>query len=400
MKLKILILLFLLPLPICRTFAQTGSISGVVIDSLTGQPVANLTVFIPFTTVGTTTDRNGNYRIDKLPPGEHKLMFRHLSYLSVSRLIIIEPGKEVVLNISLSEAPQYIDEVTIVGRKPNSRVAYNVFKQYFLGDVSESSCKLENPDVLNYHVDGNILEATAKEPLIITNHHLGYRITFFLDYFQCFNNSDSIFNFNSSGNFSYSGNAFFEDLTEKQPLLAIVWKINRNNEFRGSLRQFLACLYSNDLEKNHYTIKRPYHNSGEIQRAWKLSNAMTRVRMAQMDSIAYWNYAKGKSEILFFDPSENYHFSSEELRQGSNPDIRLLSLRFNLLVFQDQNMTGKISDSFVSILRLPEGGISFDKEGSFRARNGEPQWVNLDNNLQVKRMLPNDFMKKTKESFH
>ena len=394
MRKTILIICFILPYSVRYTCAQTGSVFGVVTDSLTGQPVVNLTVFIPNTTVGTTTDQNGNYRIDKINPGEYKLMFRHLSYLAVSRSITIEPGKEAVLNILLAEAPQYINEVTVVGRRPDRGAAYQLVKQYFLGDVSEYLCKLENPEVLNYHFDGKILKATAKEPLIIINRHLGYRITFFLDYFQCTYDTDSQFDYDFSGNFGYSGYALFEDLMAVQPIMAMVWKINRKSEFRGTLRHFLACLYSNELNNYQYTLKRAYIDSDEIQRAGKLSKAMTKVRMAQMDSIAFWNHVKGKPEILFFDPVEVYTFSGEEIRPGPELDTRAITCSSFLLVIRDSKKTGKVSEAFVSTLRIPKGGITFDQDGNLRAAGGELQWVNLDNNMQLKRMLPNDYLKK------
>jgi hypothetical protein len=393
MKKNILLLCLLLPVSVFTAIAQTGSVSGVVTDSLTGQPVVNLTVFIPNTTMGTTTDQQGNYHLNKVNPGDYILMFRHLSYPSVSRPIAIEPGKNIVLNLVIAEKPQRLAEVTVVGRLPDRRAAFHLFQQYFLGDATEFKCKLENPAALSFHFDGNTLKATAKEPLIITNRHLGYRITFFLDYFQCIDYRSGGFHYDFSGNFGYSGYALFEDLTAAQPLMSFVWKINRNNEFKGSLRQFLACLCRNELNTNRYFVRRAFHGPGEIQLAGKLSTAMTRIRLAQMDSIASWNHVTGKPDVLLYDPDEEYVFSGAEVGQGTLPVEKSLSTDALLLVFRDYKKTKELSDDFISILRIPKGGITFDRDGNFRTKGGEVQWVNLDNAMQVKRLLPYDYIK-------
>jgi hypothetical protein len=327
-------------------------------------------------------------------------MFRHLAYPSVTRAITIESGKNITLNLVIAEKSQSIAEVTVVGRLPDRRAAFHLFQQYFLGDATEFQCKLENPAVLSFHFDGNTLKATAREPLVITNRHLGYRITFFLDYFQCIDYRNTEFNYDFSGNFGYSGYALFEDLTVVQPLMALVWKINRKSEFRGSLRQLLACLYRNELNTNQYFLRRAYHGAGEIQLAGKLSTAMTRIRMVQMDGITVWNHLSSKPEVLFYHRDEEYSFTGEEVRQATESNSKLLSTDAILLVFRDYRNTTEIADDFITTLRIPKGGITFDRDGNFRTPGGEIQWVNLDNTMQVKRLLPYDFMTKIDETAH
>jgi hypothetical protein len=324
-------------------------------------------------------------------------MFRHLAYPSVTKSITIEPGKNTDLNVVIAEKSQRLAEVTVVGRLPDRRAALHLFRQYFLGDATENHCKLENPGALSFHFDGNTLKATAKEPLIITNRFLGYRITFYLDYFQCIDYQHPDFDYNFTGNFGYSGYALFEDLTSAEPLMALVWKAKRKGEFKGSLRQFLACLYHDELNANQYSLRRAYRHSGEIQLAGKLSTAMTKIRMAEMDSIAGWNHSTGKPEVLFYNPDEEYLFSSEEVKQGADPATKTLSTNAFLLVFRDYQRSKEIADDFITTLRIPQGGITFDRDGNFRTQGGEIQWVNLDNSMQVKRLLPFDYMTRIDE---
>ncbi len=62
--------------PPARTAASTGSLGGVVIDSLLGAgPLADVEVWIDGTTLTTRTDRAGRFRFDSLPPGRHRVAF-------------------------------------------------------------------------------------------------------------------------------------------------------------------------------------------------------------------------------------------------------------------------------------------------------------------------------------
>jgi hypothetical protein len=174
----------------------------------------------------------------------------------------------------------------------------------------------------------------------------------------------------------------------------MVWKVSRKNEFRGSLRQFLACLYRNELQTNQYFTRRAFRGSGEIQLAGKLSTAMTKIRMARMDSIARWNHVTGKPDALFYDPDLEYTFSSsgKEISPGTEPDTKILSTNALLLVFRDYKGTKAFEDDFTSTLSVPKGGITFDQNGNFWVPKGELQWINLDNTMQIKRLLPYDYM--------
>ncbi|MFA6126519.1 MAG: carboxypeptidase-like regulatory domain-containing protein [Bacteroidales bacterium] len=398
MKKTFLLLCLFLTVSVSFSFSQTGIITGVITDSLTGHPVVNLTVFIPSTTVGTTTNQKGEYLLEKLNPGDYILMFRHLLYPSTSRFVTIEPGKKIMLDLVIAENSRMIKEVVVVGKLPDRRMATFLFNKYFLGDENGTYCKLENPAVLSFYSDGNTLKATAKEPLKITNRHLGYNITFYLDYFQCIDNRNSEFNYDDISNFGYSGYALFEDLTAAVPIRAIGWKFNRNSEFKGSLRHFLACLYRNELNNNHYFMRRAYHGLNEIQLVEKQSNAMTKIHMAEMDSLSSWNHLTGKSYVLFYDPNERYEFSRIEFSDGTEPGLKFLSADALILVFRDFRKSDDLSDDFISTLKIPKEGITFDKDGNFWVHNGELKWINLDNTMQIKRLLPFDYMTKINET--
>lgn len=64
--------------------AQTdaGGVAGSVIDSWNAQPLPGVTVMVRGTTLATTTDATGQYRIELVPPGDQALRFSKPGYAS------------------------------------------------------------------------------------------------------------------------------------------------------------------------------------------------------------------------------------------------------------------------------------------------------------------------------
>lgn len=104
---KILMTLFL-ALSALSMSAQ-NVISGVVTDSATGDFVPGVAVLVKGTTRGTVTDFDGNYSI-KANEGEI-LIFSYVGYKSAEVTI----GNQTVINVSLLEDENVLDEVVVVG---------------------------------------------------------------------------------------------------------------------------------------------------------------------------------------------------------------------------------------------------------------------------------------------
>ena len=69
-------------------FAQTGSIKGKVVDE-TNQPLPGASVSIDGTTIGATTDANGNYTITGVKPGNYTLTAKFIGYVAVKKTITV-----------------------------------------------------------------------------------------------------------------------------------------------------------------------------------------------------------------------------------------------------------------------------------------------------------------------
>lgn len=371
---------------------QSGSISGIVTDSISGYPVANLSVFIPFTTTGTTTNTRGEYVLDRLPPGDYTLMFRHVSYQSYSIPVTIESGKRIILNLTVGASSYDIGEVVKTGGKANPKQGYGLFMEYFLGDHTETSCVLQNPEVLRYYYDGDEIAVYAKEPLKILNRHLGYQITYFLDYFKFVQKGEQDLSQTMVPYYAYSGSALYEDISVTAPLNAGKWRNTREDEFTGSLKHFLACLYTNTLIENRYTIRKVYQNIDEIQQDEKVGRAMAKVRYAMMDSVFFWNPERGVVEFLNYFPDDEYRIGSENMAETPGTGIKTLTIAPNIVIFKDLETTPDLKDDWTFSIQLPDSVIEFDREGNYRVPSGECIKTDLNNTARIRVLLPLDYL--------
>lgn len=95
----------------------TQSIRGRVVDKDTRQPIPGVNVIVVSDTTqlrGTTTDLDGRYELAALEIGRHELKFTFLGYApQYLNNIIVNSGRQTILNIELEESAQELDAVEI-----------------------------------------------------------------------------------------------------------------------------------------------------------------------------------------------------------------------------------------------------------------------------------------------
>jgi len=95
----------------------TQTVKGTVIDTDSEMPLigANVEIISLDNKVGTVTDIDGLFRLNDIPVGRHIIQVSYLGFNTVTiPNVIVSSGKEVDLNIALSEGYSVMDEVTIV----------------------------------------------------------------------------------------------------------------------------------------------------------------------------------------------------------------------------------------------------------------------------------------------
>ncbi len=109
MRFSILLSLFLLGL----TQSRAARIQGVVTDSLSGEALTGVSIFIPSSQTGTITDLDGHFslEVDQLP------VSLRISYLGYTSRVIEVKSAQTALRIRLSEAKTTLEEVSIRAEK-------------------------------------------------------------------------------------------------------------------------------------------------------------------------------------------------------------------------------------------------------------------------------------------
>lgn len=107
---------------------STQTLRGKIVDEVSKAPLIG--VFIILTTddkiLGNATDTEGNYRIENVPVGRQTL---HVTYLGYEEQIIpnvvVTAGKEVIVNLSLTESVSQLNEVVIKADTRDDKTATN-----------------------------------------------------------------------------------------------------------------------------------------------------------------------------------------------------------------------------------------------------------------------------------
>ncbi|MCD8185490.1 MAG: SusC/RagA family TonB-linked outer membrane protein, partial [Rikenellaceae bacterium] len=138
---RMVILLFLGMLPALVATAQTARITGTVLDQH-GNPLPGVGVVVKGTATGTATDAQGKYAIPAESSGV--LQFSFLGYADREEAV----GNRTVIDVTLSEDTQEIDEIVVVG--------YGTMRKV---DLTGTVASVRNSDLVNVPV------ATAAEAI-------------------------------------------------------------------------------------------------------------------------------------------------------------------------------------------------------------------------------------------
>ncbi len=95
---------------------QEGSIAGRVIDAATGEGLPGVNVFLVGTTLGASTDIDGNYRIDNIPIGFYTLQASFIGYRTATvDSVEVRAGEVTVVNLALEQEVFGLEEIVVVG---------------------------------------------------------------------------------------------------------------------------------------------------------------------------------------------------------------------------------------------------------------------------------------------
>ena len=128
MTIRFLLLFLLLSGSIFPAVAQEAALKqtlrGRVLDADTRQPLVGATISLLSTTIGATTDTSGAYRMAGTPVGRYQLRVSYVGYASQTiPEVLLESGKETILDIELQEQVEEIGTVTVRAARSDAALA-------------------------------------------------------------------------------------------------------------------------------------------------------------------------------------------------------------------------------------------------------------------------------------
>ncbi len=227
-------------------------VSGTVLDSATREPLVAASVFCQNTTLGTATNKQGEFSLS-LKSGGYDLVFSYTGY-QTQTVQVKESGPAGQANnkleIRLVKEEKSMGEVIM---KTSFEVTdgWNKYGDFFfknfIGATSNAGqCVLENPEVLKFffYKKSNRLKILASEPVRISNKALGYNLRYQLDSF--------VYYYNSELN-SYRGYCLFSEM-EGSDSLKKVWATARRKAYEGSMLHFMRSYYDSTLQEDGWII--------------------------------------------------------------------------------------------------------------------------------------------------
>lgn len=278
-------------------FSQT--INGIVVDKTTQEPLIGASVYFDGTTIGTITDENGAFTLETEKKITAPFIISYIGYTDV----VLQLGDQLEgLKISLSPKAVSLNEVVLRADPFTREQKLKAFKLQFLGQtVAGKSCKILNEDAIyvGYDVSKKELIASADEPILIENPHLGYQLQFRLESCTLKYYSKSINPFDLQSTF-YSGTCFFID---KQ-------KGNKKSEKRrlksylGSIMHLMRSSLVQNWKKEGFTFyDGKYPTNPSIHFSFSDTLGLKKVTLPKRLSILY---KKKKQSAIF--PKYKYYF--------------------------------------------------------------------------------------------
>ncbi|WP_285008623.1 carboxypeptidase-like regulatory domain-containing protein [Pedobacter faecalis] len=276
----------------------TGAKSGFAISGLVrnkqGETLPGAAVLVSNYQIGAVADNEGRFNLPQLRPGNYTLVIKMIGYQPNEQKVTIS-NRDIKLEIVLDEDVNVLREIVV---KPDRYwlARMRVFQENFIGtSPNAAGCKILNPSVVSFEYDDEqrILKARADDFIVVENKALGYRIRYFLKYFERDDETQVV---------RFFGYPFFEELEESRAKRKKYHK-KRETAYNGSPQHFFSALFSNTYADHGFVVNRMIKSKNPEKLSDSLINRKIEMftkevksrkeRRRRMDSLAL--YLKMKS---------------------------------------------------------------------------------------------------------
>jgi hypothetical protein len=298
---KASVLLFLL----ISFYGQAQQITGKVIDSLSGKPLAGASVFISNTSIGTITNDSGIFALNKIAFSRFDLV---ISYVGYKTLVINDPTvDQPAFLVRLQRKNNTLQDVIVRNYEKNGWEKWGfLFTNLFIGTTAlADQCKILNPKDIGfvYSKSKQLLDAYASTPIIIVNKKLGYTIEFDLEDFS--------YDFKSKL-LLFTGYPLFKELRGNNSQRK-KWTAQRTETYSGSLLQFMRGVFRNNFKEDGFVVRRLVRTSNlEKQRVKMIVAHQPNINLMPPDSMNYYTRVmrqKDYQDYLYTKPLDFKDFA-------------------------------------------------------------------------------------------
>ena len=249
---KLRIAFSLLFLGIAFIASPQFTVTGLVLDATTREPLVAASVFAQNTTSGAVTNKQGEFSLS-LKSGGYDLIITYTGYQTQT----VRVNEATKLEIVMTKEDKSMSEVII---KSSNEVADgwtkygDFFIRNFIGATPNAAqCVLANPEVLKFffYKRSNKLKVLATDALQISNKALGYDLRYQLDSFVYYYGTDINL---------YRGYCLYTEM-EGDDSLRRVWASARAKAYAGSKLQFMRSYYDSTLVEDGWIIDMLEENS-------------------------------------------------------------------------------------------------------------------------------------------
>ncbi|MEO9872668.1 carboxypeptidase-like regulatory domain-containing protein [Ekhidna sp.] len=326
------------------------TLSGTVYNE-EGQPLNNANIFLDGTTIGMSSDIDGNYKLESIPPGFYNVVFSHVGYKNAVYELSENNGGARIQDHQMELDLGQLEEVQVISDRISQTAIswqshYSTFMVELLGQSKQAeNCVIENPETLNfsYHRLDETLRAYSQYPLQIRNEALGYRISYFLEFFQ-----------RKDTDLRFRGKIRFKNLEPTNRGDIREWRKNRKESYNGSFNHFKKSLLNGELRKEGFRIySLKSLENFEIDKKQELTVSDIIVFKGDHYELDFKNhliieYRKEKESMKFLENSDFVHLMyAKYIKSG-----RLI----------------KDPGAQISVLKLLKGSVKLDLSGQIMDR--------------------------------
>lgn len=113
---KIALLIICTIIALTQIKAQTQTVKGTIVDEQSQYPIIGATIVLVDSNPlqGTTTDLDGTFVLESIPTGRQTFLVQYIGYKTITLPnTLVTAGKQVILNISIEESVEQLDEIVI-----------------------------------------------------------------------------------------------------------------------------------------------------------------------------------------------------------------------------------------------------------------------------------------------